>query len=113
MIVNRASATHYSWGDGCDGWMLAPGRELSVIEERMPPGTAENPHHHELARQFFYVLEGTFTMVLAGERHTLQPGDGIEIAPGVIHQARNDSTADVRFLVASSPTTRGDRVDAP
>jgi mannose-6-phosphate isomerase-like protein (cupin superfamily) len=111
MITSRQNAQHYNWGDGCDGWVLLPNKDLTVIEERMPPGTFEIPHHHERARQLFYVLEGEFVMELAGERFLLAPGDSIEVAPGIRHQARNDGDVDVRFIVASSPTTYGDRVE--
>ena len=29
--------------------------EMTVIEERMPPGTAETLHVHAKSRQFFYI----------------------------------------------------------
>lgn len=105
------NADHYTWGSGCDGWILAPSPDMMVIEEQMPAGTEERRHHHERARQFFYVLDGTLTMEVAGEQHQLQPSNGIEISPGVKHQARNEGPQPVRFLVISSPTTRGDRID--
>jgi mannose-6-phosphate isomerase-like protein (cupin superfamily) len=35
----------------------------------------------------------------------------LEIEPGTVHQARNETKADVRFLVVSVPPSRGDRVD--
>jgi len=34
---------------------------------------------------------------------------GVEIAPGVAHQAFNRSDADVRFLVTSVPPSHGDK----
>jgi len=57
----------------------------------MPPGTHEVPHHHPVARQFFYVLQGTLTMVMGEQATTVAAGTGIEINPGTIHQARNDA----------------------
>jgi mannose-6-phosphate isomerase-like protein (cupin superfamily) len=111
VIVNRANADHYSWGEGCDGWVLMPGPDLLVIEERMPPGTSERPHRHLKARQLFRVLSGELTMIVAGGRHVLGAGDCIGIGPGVVHQARNDSAGAISFLVISSPTVRGDRED--
>jgi mannose-6-phosphate isomerase-like protein (cupin superfamily) len=110
--ISRASASHYSWGRGCDGWHLVRDVALSVIEERMPPATCEVRHRHSRARQFFYVLSGTLTMEADGARHTLTAGMGVEIAPGVAHQAHNDSGTDVEFLVVSSPPSHGDRVAA-
>jgi mannose-6-phosphate isomerase-like protein (cupin superfamily) len=82
-----------------------------VIEERMPAGTSERRHVHSIARQFFYVLAGELTMELEGIDHVITSGSGIEIPPRAAHQARNGSGADVRFLVVSSPSTRGDRMD--
>lgn len=54
--VNRGNAEHYRWGADCDAWHLVKDAELSVIEECMPPGTAETLHYHQRAQQFFYVL---------------------------------------------------------
>jgi quercetin dioxygenase-like cupin family protein len=105
------NAEHYKWGDACDGWILSPSRDMMVIQERMPAGTAERRHVHAAARQFFYVLSGELTMEIEGEHHVLTEWSGIEIAPGSRHQAQNNSCNDVHFLVVSSPTTRGDRID--
>jgi mannose-6-phosphate isomerase-like protein (cupin superfamily) len=110
--VSTASAEHYTWGDGCDGWHLVRAPGLSVIEERMPPGTAEARHRHAAARQLFYVLEGELQMEVEGVVHTLGARTALEIAPGVAHQARNASAADVRFLVVSQPPSHGDRTPA-
>jgi mannose-6-phosphate isomerase-like protein (cupin superfamily) len=77
----------------------------------MPPGTQERPHRHGRSRQFFYVLEGVLTMRTDGGLEAVSGGEGIEIAPGVVHQAVNQSAGDVRFLVVSSPPSHGDRVD--
>lgn len=41
MLTNIKSAKHYSWGDGCDGWYLLESPEMTIIQERMPPGAAE------------------------------------------------------------------------
>ena len=75
----------------------------------MPPDTAEEWHVHDRAQQFFYVLEGRATMRVADEKVLLAAGAGIQIPPGTPHQMANLSTEAVRFLVISTPTTRGDR----
>jgi mannose-6-phosphate isomerase-like protein (cupin superfamily) len=75
----------------------------------MPPGTEEQRHWHQRARQFFYVLEGELTMRFDDRAVTLGPRQGIEIAPGLPHQAKNVSGADTRFLVISQPPSHGDR----
>jgi hypothetical protein len=40
-MISKDSAEHYTWSHGCDGWRLVDRPELSVIQERMPPGTIE------------------------------------------------------------------------
>lgn len=78
----------------------------------MPSGTFEVPHHHLLSCQFFYVLSGILTMVVDGQTMNIMAGTGVEIAPGTVHQARNDSDADIRFLVISQPPSHNDRIVA-
>ena len=39
--ISRENAEHYRWGVDCDGWHLVRDKNLSVIEEFMPPGAAE------------------------------------------------------------------------
>lgn len=112
-VINRSTATHYVWGGSCDGWRLVNGADLSVIEERMPPASREQRHYHTRARQFFYVLSGTLTMEREGDMLTIPAGHGLEIPPGVLHQACNEGATDVVFLVISAPTTAGDRTETP
>jgi quercetin dioxygenase-like cupin family protein len=111
--VNRSCAEHYNWGGSCDGWHLLKCADLSVIQERVPPGGGEIRHSHSRARQFFYVLSGTATLELVGYSVTLGAGDGIHVPPNTVHRFANDSATDVVFLVISSPSTSGDRTNVP
>src|ERR1700709_283634 len=80
--ISAETAERYTWGEGGDGWHLVRTDELSVIEERMPPRTAEQRHKHERSRQFFYVLSGELTIEQEGGMNLLIPGMGLEISPG-------------------------------
>ena len=110
--VSKEAAEHYIWGGHCDGWHLLKNPDLSVIQERMPPGTAEVRHFHHRAQQFFYILSGEAVMELEGRSLIVNAGEGIWIPPGVAHQMRNDSGDDVHFLVVSQPPSHGDRETA-
>jgi mannose-6-phosphate isomerase-like protein (cupin superfamily) len=110
MKISKHTAEHYIWGGTCDGWYLVNEPDRSIIHERMPAGTSEVKHYHEKAKQFFFVLSGTATMIVRGERILLHPQEGISILPGVPHQMKNESAEDTEFLVISQPSTRGDRV---
>jgi quercetin dioxygenase-like cupin family protein len=107
--VGIDTAEHYRWGGMSDGWHLLRRDELSVIRERVPPGGREVRHRHVHARQCFYVIDGIAGLEIDGERHTLGAGQGIHIPPGAAHQFRNESEADVHFLVVSAPKAHGDR----
>lgn len=115
-LITPAASEHYVWGapdNPCDGWHLVRTPELSVILERMPPGTHEVRHYHERARQFFFVLEGEAVIERDGHEFTLGLGEGLEIAPGMPHQMFNRSSQDLRFLVISRPPSHGDRRAGP
>jgi mannose-6-phosphate isomerase-like protein (cupin superfamily) len=109
-MINRKNAEHYFWGKGCDGWHLVKNEELSVIQERMPPGTFEARHFHSRTRQFFFILSGVAVIETEGKKEILNAHEGIEISPGVMHQIFNESEEDVEFLVISQPPSQGDRV---
>lgn len=111
MVISIENAEHYIWGDVCDGWPLLKHDDMSVIQERVPAGAAEVMHYHNSARQFFYILQGEGSMIFEEQEVTLKKGQGIEIAPQVKHQFKNQSNDDVHFLVISVPSTRSDRIN--
>ncbi len=110
-MIDRDSAEHYTWGSGCDAWHLVRVASLSVIEERMPPGTSEALHLHRHSRQFFHVLAGTLSIVLPDRSELLSVRQGLEIPPGTPHRVHNASGEPVEFLVVSEPPSHGDRLE--
>ena len=111
MVISIENIEHYVWGEINDGWHLLKRDDMSVIQERVLAGGAEVMHYHSVARQFFYILEGDGTMVFEDHEVTLHKGQGLEIPPQMKHQFKNNSKAEVHFLVISIPTTRGDRIN--
>jgi len=111
MVISTENAEHYIWGEICDGWHLLKRDDISIIHERVPAGGAEVMHFHNVSRQFFYVLEGEGTMSFEDRDVILKKGQGLEIPPEIKHQFKNESEADVNFLVISIPTTKGDRIN--
>src|ERR1700749_2717888 len=111
MITSIHNAEHYTWGSQCDGWHLLKSDTLSVIQERMPPGTCEQLHYHERAQQVFFILSGTATFEVEGEGKTVSANQSVHIKPGVKHRILNNSYEDLHFLVISEPKSHGDRVN--
>lgn len=110
--INRDNAEHYKWGKNCDAWHLLSTRRLSVIEELMPPGAAEEPHYHRYATQLFYLLEGRIRFTLATETTEMTPGEAVHVLPGVVHKLENIGDSDAVLLVVSSPESHSDRYEA-
>jgi mannose-6-phosphate isomerase-like protein (cupin superfamily) len=79
----------------------------------MPPGTSEVRHRHDRARQFFFALDGTLSIELAGARFTLESGQGLHVPAGEPHRVFNDGPSAVQFLVVSQPPSHGDRRTEP
>lgn len=112
MIINIGNAKHYRWGDDkCDGWHLLERKDLSIIQEQVPPGSYEKLHYHQNSTQMFYILHGNAEMEKDGVRFEMAEGDSIVIEPGMPHKFMNLGNIDVIFLVISSPESHGNRVD--
>lgn len=109
-IVKTINTEHYNWGNNCDGWHLLKSNNLSVIQEKVPPGCYEVKHYHNFSHQFFYVLKGTATIEIDSETFSLNAFEGIEVKPGQQHQLRNETNIDLEFIVVSSPKSHGDRI---
>lgn len=112
-LTSTKTAEQYRWGECCDGWHLVKSPSLSIIEERMPPGTSEVRHLHRKAQQFFYVLKGEATLEVGGTELRLKPREGARVPSGTAHQMQNKSTEVLEFMVVSEPPSHGDREPAP
>ena len=110
-IISKENATHYTWDDNCDGWKLVTSKNLSVIEESVPPGSTEVKHYHSKSEQFFFVLSGIATMETDTEILEIRPDQGIHIPAGIVHQLSNRHNHALKFLVISTPPSHGDRVE--
>lgn len=63
----------------------APGHTLIVGDLNMPAG-ATIPRHYHYGEEFIYALGGSAVVSRAGMADmTLHPGEGLRIAPGVVH----------------------------
>lgn len=108
-VIDKSTAEHYLWGDNCDSWVLVDTIGLSVKQESMPSGTREKLHFHTNAQQFFFVLKGTATFYLEGNKIIVTGQKGILARPGTKHYIANETDKQLDFLVISQPTTNNDR----
>ena len=99
----------YTWGDGCYGWYLLKTDSLSVIQEKMPPGTSEQLHFHKQTQQLFYILSGTATFKIDGRVIFINAHESFHIPKMTKHCISNKGDQDLEFLVISEPKSHGDR----
>ncbi|MDC1382363.1 cupin domain-containing protein [Candidatus Puniceispirillum sp.] len=108
--VSRNTQKAYKWSDGGVGWPLVEAGGFLVIEETLAPGCGEKHHYHNQAEQCFYMLAGCAVMQLADGQHVeIDTGMAINITPKTIHAIVNQTDKEIRFLVMSAPSSRGDR----
>jgi mannose-6-phosphate isomerase-like protein (cupin superfamily) len=110
-VASQQNAERYVWGGDCDGWHLLKSPELSVIQERVPPGRREVRHYHQQAHQFFFVLSGRAALEVDGRSLTLTAQQGCSVPARAPHQLINEDAGDLVFLVISAPPSHGDRID--
>jgi mannose-6-phosphate isomerase-like protein (cupin superfamily) len=78
--------------------------QWSVLEfSAVPHFPGPSPHWHANTTAAFYVLEGTLTLSMDGERIQAPAGSFVQIAPGTVHKYRNATANPVRFLMFLSP----------
>jgi mannose-6-phosphate isomerase-like protein (cupin superfamily) len=111
MIIKKEKAEHYIWGGICDGWHYLKSDSLSIIREKMPPNTSEQKHRHNIAQQFFYVLEGSAVFHFNNEVFNINKGEGIHIPQGTDHFISNRTDQELEFIVISQPKSHGDRIN--
>ena len=107
--TSRDTEQAYKWGDGGVGWPLVETEGLLVIEETLASGCGETHHYHNQAAQCFYMLAGCAVMQLDGQQVDLDEGMALHIPPNTNHAIVNQTGEEIRFLVISAPSTRGDR----
>jgi mannose-6-phosphate isomerase-like protein (cupin superfamily) len=78
-------------------------RNQSLAEARLPPGGNTVAHHHVLAEEIYYILEGHGLARLGQETRLVGPGDAIAIPPGTLHQITNTSPTVLKLLCCCAP----------
>ena len=52
---------------------------------RIEPHQTTNVSYHKIAEEFYYVIAGSGTAILNGERYILKAGDFLRLPPGTTH----------------------------
>lgn len=79
----------------------APVRQQSLAEASLPAGCATERHYHKLSEEFYFILEGSGLLEIAGETQEVGPGDCALIPEGAWHQITAHGA--LRFLCCCAP----------
>ncbi len=80
------------------------GGELLAFELGLRPGGAVPiPHVHPIQTERFEVVEGLMRFRLGLRRRLAEPGDVVEVAPGVVHSFANVGSDEARVRVEVRP----------
>lgn len=65
-------------------------------------------HKHDNDDEFFFVLEGTFIIVLEGRVVELQPGAGFIVPKGIVHRTPPPERAIILIVETAAIVPTGD-----
>lgn len=80
----------------------------TVYRVRIEAGQTSSNSYHARAEEYYYVLEGSGTIVLDGELRTIRRGDFLRLPPGIVHAFRTGDEA-IELLNVHTPGCRPDR----
>lgn len=94
--------------DGRTGQIAARigAKKLGYNITAVPPGKSAFPfHNHWVNEEMVFVLQGTGTIRIGGNRHPLRAGDVVALPPGnqdAAHEIINTGSEELRYLAVST-----------
>jgi mannose-6-phosphate isomerase-like protein (cupin superfamily) len=106
IVLNVSSQKPFTTADGSTIRSIldranAPVANQSLAEATVPAGSSTTRHHHRASEEFYFILSGTGTMEVDGDRRDVGPGDAILIPPGAWH--RISAASALSFLCCCAP----------
>lgn len=84
------------------------GGTFSAILGEIRPGDGPPPHLHRDREEYFFVLEGTYSLGVNGKQSTIGPGTLVFVPRGTVHTFKNISDKMGRLLEWTIPGSNGD-----
>ena len=81
----------------------ATGGALSAVIAEIKPGEGPPPHRHHDREEYFYILDGSFRLSVAGQEETVGPGTLVFVPRETVHGFTNLGTAPARVLEWTIP----------
>lgn len=104
---------------GGTGWRLINKNTVGAEAVRVhysvyPPGTfTENHPIHDDREQVYYIVSGTMSLDIDGQKHEVKPGSFVYVPRGVEHNHRNNGNEDLIFITVNCPVRSGEVPELP
>src|SRR5580658_1229658 len=84
------------------------GGQFSAILGEIKPGEGPPPHLHRDRDEYFYVLEGTYSLSAGDVDSTVGPGTLVFVPRGTVHTFKNITSSNGKLLEWTIPGSNGD-----
>jgi len=84
------------------------GGTFSAIVAEVKPGEGPPPHLHRDREEYFFVLEGTYSLGVNGNESTVGPGTLVFVPRGTVHTFKNVASTMGKILEWTIPGDNGD-----
>jgi mannose-6-phosphate isomerase-like protein (cupin superfamily) len=84
------------------------GGTFSAIVAEIKPGEGPPPHLHRDREEYFFVLEGSYSLSVNGSESTIGPGTLVFVPRGTVHTFKNVASTMGRLLEWTIPGDNGD-----
>ena len=84
------------------------GGAFSAVIAEVKPGEGPPPHLHRDREEYFFVLEGTYSLGVNGKESTIGPGTLVFVPRGTVHTFKNVTSSMGKLLEWTIPGSNGD-----
>lgn len=84
------------------------GGTFSAILADVKPGEGPPPHLHRDREEYFFVLEGSYSLTVNGNESTIGPGTLVFVPRGTVHTFKNITPSMGKLLEWTIPGENGD-----
>ncbi len=84
------------------------GGTFSAIVAEVKPGEGPPPHLHRDREEYFFVIEGTYSLGVDGNESTIGPGTLVFVPRGTVHTFKNITSGMGKLLEWTIPGDNGD-----
>jgi mannose-6-phosphate isomerase-like protein (cupin superfamily) len=88
------------------------GGTFSAVVAFVAPGEGPPPHRHLDREEYFYVLDGTYSLSVNGNESTIGPNTLVFVPRGTVHAFTNIASVPGRILEWTIPGDNGDYFQA-